>query len=234
MDFEGETAMPSAKLLMKYNETIRGEVALERSELTIGRAPDNDLVIDDLAVSAHHARIAKIQSVFFIEDLGSTNGTFVNDVKVDEQALQDRDMIAIAGHRFVFDLGRDTTAEANGELEQTVVMTRKRPEAPQALQKSAILLIMSGKTDQGKYQLNDSVVLVGSDEDATVKLTGWFAPKRAALFRRDRSGYSLYPGPDAKQILCNSVPLIGPTPLNDGDLIEVAGVRLCFYLKTKI
>jgi len=223
--------MPTPKLLMKYNDAIRGEVALERSELTIGRAPDNDLVIDDLAVSAHHARIAKIQSEFFLEDLGSTNGTFVNDVKIDEQALRDKDIIVIAGHRFVFDEGGGATA--TDEMEKTVVMSRARTEVPPAPQKSAIILVMSGKTDQGKYQLSDSVVIVGSDEDATVKLTGWFAPKRAALFRRDRGGYSLYPGPDAKQILRNNVPLIGPTPLNDGDLIDVAGVRLCFYWKDK-
>ncbi|WP_447980478.1 FHA domain-containing protein [Candidatus Nitrospira bockiana] len=227
--------MAPAKLLMKLTDAVREDVSLDRPELTIGRAADNDLVIDHLAVSAHHARIVKIQTTFYLEDLGSTNGTYINNTRIDEQPLKHGDEILIATHRFLFQDATEIDPPGDGpSLEKTVVLERPSQATAQPAPKIATLLVTAGKTDRTHYQVSAGVVILGADEHATIKLTGWFAPKKAAVFRRDRHGYSVWPGPDGKQVLVNHVPIIGPTPLADGDVIEAAGVTLSFYQGEKV
>jgi eukaryotic-like serine/threonine-protein kinase len=97
------------KILLKYNEKIIKEIKLSDVVVTIGRKPDNDLVIDNLAVSGHHARIARLDDGFVIQDTGSTNGIFLNGEKVAQHALKYGDQIMIGKHFVVF---QDDTAVA--------------------------------------------------------------------------------------------------------------------------
>jgi len=90
------------KILLKYNEKIIKEIALTDVVVTIGRKADNDLVVDNLAVSSHHARIAKLDDGFVIQDTGSTNGIFLNGEKVAEHTLKYGDQIMIGKHFVVF------------------------------------------------------------------------------------------------------------------------------------
>lgn len=69
--------------------------ALEAAEYVLGRVADADLVIDRESVSRRHARLTKIQGSWVVTDLGSTNGTFVNDVRVDSERLRDGDQLRI-------------------------------------------------------------------------------------------------------------------------------------------
>jgi pSer/pThr/pTyr-binding forkhead associated (FHA) protein len=79
-------------------------VALPSQMVTIGRAPDNDVVVGDPATSGHHGRIEVRQGSFWISDLGSTNGTLVNGEPVIEKQLSDGDMIAIGQNTLRFTL----------------------------------------------------------------------------------------------------------------------------------
>ncbi|MBE9567903.1 MAG: FHA domain-containing protein [Proteobacteria bacterium] len=92
-------------------QTIKGVVSnkfdIGQSALTFGRTPDNQVQIDDLAVSNDHARITyetddKGKAAYFIEDLGSTNGSFVNEEKVVKQRLHHKDVIRIGWNSFTF------------------------------------------------------------------------------------------------------------------------------------
>lgn len=81
----------------------RGKTYQLRERFNIGRdAEDNDLVIDDDAVSGHHARIKLEKDQFVLYDLASTNGTFVNDERIDKHALSDGDVIKMGGTAFSF------------------------------------------------------------------------------------------------------------------------------------
>ena len=73
-----ETLPQPAKLLVKLHGKGSRHIELTHETLTIGRKADNTLAIEDPAVSGHHARIVKVQAVFFLEDLKSTNGTAIN------------------------------------------------------------------------------------------------------------------------------------------------------------
>lgn len=79
-------------------------VALPHQMVTIGRAPDNDVVVGDPATSGHHGRIEDRSGAFWISDLGSTNGTLVNGEPVIEKQLSDGDAIAIGQNTLRFSL----------------------------------------------------------------------------------------------------------------------------------
>ena len=71
---------------------------------------------------------------------------------------------------------------------------------------------------------------IGSQEGAIIRLTGWFAHKSAATIARRGQSYSISPSQGAKPLFVNGTEIVGQQGLKDGDLIEVAGVKLSFYL----
>ena len=91
------------KVILKYNDKVIKEIQLSDVVVTIGRKADNDLVVDNLAVSNHHARIARLDDGFVIQDTGSTNGIFLNGEKVAQHALKYGDQIMIGKHFVVFE-----------------------------------------------------------------------------------------------------------------------------------
>src|SRR5213592_3052070 len=92
------------RLLIKKSAGNRAEVSLSEASYTLGRSPDNAIVLDGNGVSRHHAVLRREGEGFLIEDLGSYNGVFVNNVGVRQAALKDRDQIRIGNHILIFDL----------------------------------------------------------------------------------------------------------------------------------
>ena len=78
-----------AKLSLMFEERLMKEVPIGNRPVTIGRSPDNDLPVDNLAVSNYHARVYFEGSRLVVEDLDSLNGTFVNDLRVERATLHD-------------------------------------------------------------------------------------------------------------------------------------------------
>jgi len=71
-----------AKLILKFEAAVLKEIPLQKAALSIGRSPGNDVVIDNLAVSGHHAKLSLDQDHYVIEDMSSLNGTFLNNQKI--------------------------------------------------------------------------------------------------------------------------------------------------------
>ncbi len=86
------------KLVMKIGANEIKTIESDKDEITIGRNPGNDILIDNLAVSDRHARIIRGADGYVLQDLDSTNGTFVNEKKVSQGALQEKDQINIGKH----------------------------------------------------------------------------------------------------------------------------------------
>ena len=84
-----------AKLVLSLNASVLGEYTLDKERITIGRKPENDIQIDNLAVSGQHAAIITILNDSFLEDLDSTNGTFVNGKLIKKHALKNGDVVSI-------------------------------------------------------------------------------------------------------------------------------------------
>ena len=227
------TFIESAKLLVKIQGQGSRTIDLGRDSFTIGRKVDNDLALDDHTVSSHHARIVRVQSVYFVEDLKSTNGTSLNGKPIERAQLHDADVIAIGHHRFIFqDNGSAPAMRASPsptDVEQTMIIGSKELHSG-APSKTAKILVTSGKTDRMDYHLTKTANLIGSQEGAAIRLTGWFAPKSAALITQRGDTYSISPSQGSKKLLVNGRDVFGQQQLQDGDVIEVAGVALTFYV----
>lgn len=226
------TVTARAKLLVKLHSQGSRTIDLVGERFVIGRKADNDLAIDDPSISSHHARIIKVQSVFFIEDLESTNGTSVNEKRIDRHQLRDADVISIGQHRLIF---QDTSAAetpvsaTSMDLDQTMILPGG--SVPPALAAPAArLLVTSGNTDHMEYTLTKQVALIGSQHDAAIRLTGWFAPKAAARITRRGPQYSISSGQRTKKVRVNGKEVETQQALKNGDQIEVAGITLSFFL----
>ena len=198
--------------------------------MTIGRKADNAVAIVDPVVSGHHARIVKVQAVFFLEDLKSINGTTINGRTIIRHQLRDADVITIGQHRLVFQDNSTASTAAPvpfADLDRTTVLrgTDRTPERPTL---TAKVLIVAGKTDRLEYPLTKQVNVIGSQDGAVIRLTGWFAPKSAATIARRGHSYSISSSRGAKSLLVNVTNVVGQQDLKDGDQIEVAGVKLTF------
>jgi len=227
-----ETLPQPATLLVKLHGKGSRHFALTHETVTIGRKADNTLVIEDPAVSGHHARIVKVQAVFFLEDLMSTNGTAINGRPITRHQLRDTDLITIGQHRLVFqeNATASTTAPAPFvDLDRTTVLrgTDRTPDRPTL---TAKVLIVAGKTDRLEYSLTKQVNVIGSQDGAVIQLTRWFAPKSAATIARRGNSYSISPSQGVKSLLVNGTDVGEQQDLKDGDQIEVAGVKLTFCL----
>jgi pSer/pThr/pTyr-binding forkhead associated (FHA) protein len=241
-----------AKLVLKFENAILKEVSVGQSEVSIGRSPENTIVIDNPAVSNHHARVFYEEGRLMLQDFGSLNGTFVNGQRVKMVNLKASDSIAVGKHTLIV----GDTSEHRGTIEysapkaavpkinETVMLdTRERREFLEkvaavgesahpspARVKIPTLVVRSGSTDRREYALNDKLAVVGKSAMATVKLTGWFKPKAAAqINRRDDNSY--YVGAADRVPSVNGAPITHPTKLASGDVIEVAGVELEFVVR---
>lgn len=231
---DGMTESP--KLVLKYQGMVVMEYAITQPEFTIGRKPDNDLVIEDVAVSGQHAKIVKIQAVHFIEDLKSTNGTFINNNRIDRKQLREGDVVTIGNHRLLFleDVRKsapDVSATFDGSDQTVVLKTGAGGGRPKSSGKRAVVRIVSGRTDRAEYRLTKQLTIIGSQSDAFIKLTGFFMPKTAALISRRGDDFYVTVPKETKKVLLNDIAVKGEAGLKDGDLLEVAGVKMYFYLK---
>src|ERR1700748_1352562 len=137
-----------ARLVLSLDGQVMAEYNMNKERYTIGRLPDNDIRIDNAAVSGHHSLIINILNDSFLEDLNSTNGTYVNGKLIKKHALQHGDVVTVGHHqlRFVED------DEAQDEFEKTmVIQPSSRPvekirAASEAAEKAAPGLLATGRS----------------------------------------------------------------------------------------
>ena len=241
------------KLVLKFENSVLTEMPVGGKEVSIGRSPDNGLVIDNPAVSHYHARVFNEEGRLMLEDFGSLNGTFVNGQRVKMISLKPGDSVAIGKHTIIVADSRDANdpfwkggmpKPAAPKINETVMLdTKERRDFLQkvaavgesaqvapARVKVATLVVRKGKTDKPEYTLSDKLTVVGKSPMATVKLKGWFAPKAAAQINR-REDSSYYIGGADRVPTVNGIPVIHPVKLSSGDVIEVAGIQLEFLYR---
>lgn len=238
------------KLSLMFENKLVQEVPVGTRPISIGRAPDNDLSVDNLAVSNHHARVYVEGGRLVVEDLDSLNGTFVNDLRVERATLHDGDSIWIGKHHikvdashdapWPMDTGRKTAAP---RINETMVLDTKqrremlkeaaalgeRTQFASGRMKVPTLIVLKGNTDQKEYMLTNKLTVIGKSKLATVRLKGWFKPQMAAQINQHDDGF--YIGPGDKIPTVNGSPATSPVKLNDGDLLDVCGVRMNFIFR---
>jgi predicted component of type VI protein secretion system len=156
-------------LIVKSPQGITKQIEMSGPKIAIGRKSDNDLALDDPSISGHHAKIVKVQEVWFLEDLASTNGTFVNEHKIDRKQLQDADVIRIGTYRIIYrhdeiDLsGAPIVPLSAHQADHTVVCARPMSSGQSnATPLLGAVEVVSGKTDQLHYTLTKQLSVIGT------------------------------------------------------------------------
>ena len=239
-----------SRLILKFESAALKEVPLGTRPVTIGRAPDNDIQIDNLAVSNYHARVYVEAGSLVVEDLNSLNGLFLNDIRVERAMLKDGDAILIGKHEILVDQTHDAavpvdawrkapaprvnetmildTQERRKLLEQAAAAGERSQLSPERL-RVPTLIVLRGRTDQKEYRMAGKLTVIGHSKMATVRLRGWFKPEVAAQINKHEDGFYLGRGDRVPKL--NGVEILGLTKLNDGDVIEVGRVRLNFLYR---
>jgi pSer/pThr/pTyr-binding forkhead associated (FHA) protein len=244
-----------AKLYLKFDQSVLKELPLAQTATTIGRLPDNTLQIDNLAVSGHHAKIYWSEGHYVVEDLGSLNGTYVNNKRVGQATLIHGDQVLIGKHVVEFKnegsmaLGASLpkAGPAAPKLDATVVLDTRRAQgmisdngAPAHAARSitgdavpgkeriAVLNVVEGRTDQTRYVLTGKMTMIGKSSMATVKLKGLFAPTTAALISRRDNKYFIAPSEHRIKLKLNGEDSPNQRELAAGDTIEVGKFKAVF------
>ena len=218
------------KLVVSLDGVVIKEVQITKDKTTLGRRPYNDIVIDNLAVSGEHAVLQMVGADVFIEDLNSTNGTYINGKAVKKQLLSHNDTVEIGKYKikYVVDDGTD--------YEKTMIMKPgTRPPMPTAGQSPGANFGSSGFSALGAATAPAAIrVLNGAAAGREVVLTkvvttvGKPGVQVASITKRP-GGYVLAHVEGASQPTVNGNPLIGETVhLKNGDVIELAGTQMQF------
>ena len=119
-----------ARLILSLDNQVLAEYNMTKERYTVGRLPDNDVRIDNPAVSGHHSLIINILNDSFLEDLNSTNGTYVNGKLIKKHALQHGDVITIGHHQLRF-ADQQASEPEQDEFEKTMVIPAGQQNADQ-------------------------------------------------------------------------------------------------------
>lgn len=220
------------KMIVSIDGVVIKEVALSKERTTLGRRPYNDIVIDNLAVSGEHAVLHMAGDAVEVEDIGSTNGTYVNGQPVKRQALRNGDLVEVGKYKIRF------IHEAAGEnYEKTMVFTPgMQPPRPAALSRPAPLGTLPGiGVAAAPVPLNASIRVVsgaaaGREVSLTKVVTTIGKPGVAvASITKRHHGFVLSHVEGADRPRLNGQP-IGAEPmlLQDGDRLELAGTEMEF------
>ena len=231
------------RLLLQFHGAVIKELSIAQNEVTVGRNPDNDIAIDNPAVSGHHCRIGVQGDTYFVEDLNSTNGIYVNDERTAKSDLKHDDVIAVFKHTIKF-IDDPLEAVAPVAAHKTMpasdatimVAADKRAslaaaETPTAKRMPAIIRVLKGRVGAPEYELEASSTYIGKSELVQIKIkgSGWFgrAPKNAAMIARRQDGYYISAVEEGYTKL-NGVIIRQKEMLKDGDVIEAGGTALRF------
>src|SRR5215510_12239917 len=127
-----------ARLILSLDGQVMAEYNMNKERYTVGRLPDNDIRIDNPAVSGHHSLVINILNDSFLEDLNSTNGTYVNGTLIKKHALQHGDVVTVGHHQLRFVDTQSMDSEPD-EFEKTMIITPGSAVAAQAAKKASAI-----------------------------------------------------------------------------------------------
>jgi pSer/pThr/pTyr-binding forkhead associated (FHA) protein len=228
-----------ARLILSLDGAVLAEYNMNKERYTIGRLPDNDIRIDNPAVSGHHSLIINILNDSFLEDLNSTNGTYVNGKLIKKHALQHGDVITAGHHQLRF-VEEDEAQQ--DDFEKTMVIQpsarpvdKIRAATTDAAATGSRRSIANGAPALKKAKLQVlSGAFAGRELELTKALTTLGRPgvQVAAITRRSEGFFIVHV--DSEQ--ADNFPLVNGAPIGaqarklaDNDVIQLAGVKMGFF-----
>lgn len=229
------------KMIISVDGVVIGQVALAKERTTLGRRAYNDIVIDNLAVSGEHAVLQMVGSDVFIEDLNSTNGTYINGKAVKKQLLAHNDTVEIGKYKIKFlvedgvDYEKTMIMKPGGGMPgmpgQPVIANADRPTFSHTMPAggnsgfgglasspgSAAIKVLNGAAAGREVMLTKVVTTVGKPGVQVASIT-----KRPGGYVLAHVEGSLKPTVNGSQLAGDSA------QLRNGDVIELAGTQMQF------
>ncbi|MBZ4210718.1 MAG: FHA domain-containing protein [Comamonadaceae bacterium] len=196
------------KMIVSIDGVVIKEVQLTKDRTTLGRRPYNDIVIDNLAISGEHAVLQLSGSEVYLEDLNSTNGTYVNGKAAKKQMLRNGDSVEVGKYKIKF------ISDAVDDPSPKTAPAGLNDDAPNVPQ--AAIKVLSGAAAGRQVPLTKAVTTIGKPGIAVAAIT---RQQRGFVIHVEGAGNpSLNGRPFGSE----------PVPLKNGDLIELAGTQMQF------
>ena len=237
------------KLVLSMDGLVLKELPITKERTTIGRKPDNDIQIDNLAISGHHAVITCITNDAFLEDQNSTNGTYLNGQQVKKNVLRNNDIIELGKYRIKFILDEVRPGLSAAEMIDSVALkpfempgtatdagaqelivhvpgvesaagAAADSPAPAAAETLGVIQVLTGANAGRELVLAKSLTTLGKPG------------RQVAVITRRPHGYFITHVEGASFPLVNGKAIDAQArPLRDHDIIELAGVKMEFFLR---
>ena len=250
----------AAKLILSMDGLVLKEIPLTKERTTIGRKPHNDIQIDNLAISGEHSVIVTILNDSFLEDLNSTNGTYVNGQPIKKHFLQNNDVIELGKYKLKY-LNETPTQTTAADFEKTMVM---RPDLMKKTAEQAAAKAASPSDTQVGMKAIDThagmappaqasapaapppaamptgaiQILTGANAGKELELTknlttlGKPGVQVAVITRRPHGYFITHVEGASFPVVNGNVLDAHPRELKDHDVIELANVKMEFFLKS--
>ncbi|NNF98633.1 MAG: FHA domain-containing protein [Desulfobacteraceae bacterium] len=239
------------RVILRFKNRTIGDYPVEiEKPLTIGRRSDNEIVIDNLAVSGNHAKIFHHPKGFVLSDLDSKNGTFVKQKRVKNYLLKHKDVITIGKHILIYDNVGDAKFEPGKEnpeasfaeshaADQTMFMDTERYRKmvgrtePKSSDDGTPANVIFHSGAEGQLALTKSVTTIGRHNESDIVLNGFlafFAGSTAATISRTSGNYHIRHISGFIKPKVNGIASKESVKLNEKDIVEIGSLRFSFFL----
>ena len=222
------------KLVVSLDGVVIKEVQITKDKTTLGRRPYNDIVIDNLAVSGEHAVLQMVGSDVFIEDLNSTNGTYINGKAIKKQLLAHNDTVEIGKYKIKYLVEDGPDYEKTQVVKHGVVAASHSAHSPTVQGTPSVYGTSSGFGAMAPVAPASIKVLNGAAAGREVSLVkvvttvGKPGVQVASITKRP-TGYVFAHVEGSSRPTVNGMPLVAETvQLHHGDVIELAGTQMQF------
>jgi pSer/pThr/pTyr-binding forkhead associated (FHA) protein len=233
-------------LTLKSDNTVIESISLDKNKtLTIGELPDNDLVIDDPAVSGHHAEIENEDGLFYITDQQSRNGTFINDELIISRILAHGDVITVGKHVLEFCYGEGEGIPLNTKIPSArmtmAVDTRQHRSklassvsqlADDGHKKQTVAMLSYMDGSNRSFPLKAFPIKIGKSPENHIQVKGLFVGKTTAIINRVGEEFRLVPAEGFTKPKVNYQAVKEEVILNEFDVIEVGSAKLQFHFQS--
>ena len=231
------------RLILTYkNKVLNNYMVTPGSEIVIGRDPASQMVIDHPSVSGRHARVRQSGKGLYLTDLGSTNGTYVNEDKVVDCQLAHQDWVRIGKHVVIVDLYETLSLDATVQMlrigasgasdaEGTMMLDMETRKGMSGWMPLDYLSFLDG--ERPDFELSHKPVTIGKNKDADIVITGLrslFAGQPAAIINKQEGNYFFDHVSGMLKPKLNGMAIQGPIRLKHRDIISVGPVRMQVYL----
>lgn len=239
-----DTARAMPEIIVKLGDKFVSRHVFDKDVLSVGRARDNDIVLENLSVSRNHCRIRRQDGKFILTDLNSANGTLVNSVRITKTELAEGDIVQVGKHLLIFTLQDGLSSSQVGDIaidpgsaapavsgsQSGLVPVSQELEYQAPPGEPSMLVVQKGKQSGQKFRVTKWETSVGRAPENDVRLHDWFVSKRhAVIIRTQQGGWLLRDLQSWRGTQLNGQPVKTDQPLKDGDEIVMGSTTLRFF-----